>query len=155
MVPFEHPQKEAAFTAAKRVVDAFGGLRGYVGVDVILSGERVFVVDVNARLTTSYVGLRKVAGFNVGAALVDAVLERKMPQRAGTKGAACFTKVQTVTPASQVYEEAVKSKGVVSPPFPLEGDGEACGLVLGEGATPEVAAASLEEAKKHLCTLVC
>ena len=36
---------------------------------------RAFVVDVNPRLTTSYVGLRRVANFNVAEAMVNAVLK--------------------------------------------------------------------------------
>ena len=57
---------------AEKVVGCFKGLRGYVGVDLVLAKEKVFVVDVNPRLTTSYVGLSRVANFNVAEALVNA-----------------------------------------------------------------------------------
>ena len=40
------------------MVESFSGLRGYVGVDVVLGQDKLYVVDVNPRLTTSYVGLR-------------------------------------------------------------------------------------------------
>ena len=63
VVPFEHPLKQKAFSAAKKAVECFSGLRGYVGVDVVLAEEKAFVVDVNPRLTTSYVGLSKTAKF--------------------------------------------------------------------------------------------
>jgi predicted ATP-grasp superfamily ATP-dependent carboligase len=150
MVPFEHQQKEAAYAVAKRVVEAIGGLRGYVGVDMILSGERIFVVDVNARLTTSFVGLRKVAGFNVAMALVEAVVSGELPQKVENKGVVCFMKVQTPKPTLQTFLDNAKSSAVVSPPFPIDSEGYA--MVLGDGETPQTASQSLEEAKKHLCT---
>ena len=49
------------------------GLRGYIGIDFVLTEGKPFVVDVNPRLTTSFVGLRGVAGFNVAEAIVNAV----------------------------------------------------------------------------------
>ena len=57
--PFDHPLKQKAFEAAEKLVASVAGLRGYVGVDLVL-GDEPFVVDVNPRLTTSYVGLARL-----------------------------------------------------------------------------------------------
>ena len=49
-------------------VRAFGGLRGYVGVDLLLpdaSPDRPLVVELNPRLTTSYIGYRQLARTNL------------------------------------------------------------------------------------------
>ena len=75
-VPFDHPLKHEAFRVAEKVVESFPGLRGYVGVDLVLAEDKPFVVDVNPRLTTSYVGLSRVAGFNVAEAMINAVLRK-------------------------------------------------------------------------------
>jgi hypothetical protein len=40
-------------------------LTGYVGVDVILGVESDQVIEINPRLTTSYVGLRALAADNL------------------------------------------------------------------------------------------
>jgi predicted ATP-grasp superfamily ATP-dependent carboligase len=56
-VPLEHPMKARALSLAEHLVESCPGLRGYVGVDVILADDNVYIVDVNPRLTTSYVGL--------------------------------------------------------------------------------------------------
>ncbi|HSV49855.1 MAG TPA: ATP-grasp domain-containing protein, partial [Candidatus Acidoferrales bacterium] len=69
-VPLEHLQKQKAFALAERLVEAFSGLQGYVGVDVILGEDKPYIVDVNPRLTTSYVGLHAVSDFNVAEAIV-------------------------------------------------------------------------------------
>ena len=54
-----------ATSLAQRAVAAVPGLFGYVGVDLVLGNEADFVIEINPRLTTSYVGLRRLARFNV------------------------------------------------------------------------------------------
>lgn len=43
---------------------ALPGLRGYVGLDVILTDHGPVLVEINPRLTTAYAGLREVLGVN-------------------------------------------------------------------------------------------
>jgi predicted ATP-grasp superfamily ATP-dependent carboligase len=61
---------------AQRAVDCVPGLLGYVGVDLVLGdaadGSRDFAIEINPRLTTSYVGLRELADFNPGEELLAA-----------------------------------------------------------------------------------
>ncbi len=48
---------------------------GYLGVDLILGdhddGSRDFVIEINPRLTTSYVGLRAASRSNLAQAMLD------------------------------------------------------------------------------------
>ncbi len=64
-----------ARTLAERAVAALPGLLGYVGVDLILgidaTGANDVVIEINPRLTTSYVGLRRLAESNLAQTLVD------------------------------------------------------------------------------------
>lgn len=59
---------------ACRAVETVPGLIGYVGVDLVLGdaldGSRDFAIEINPRLTTSYIGLRAVADFNVAESLI-------------------------------------------------------------------------------------
>jgi predicted ATP-grasp superfamily ATP-dependent carboligase len=61
-----------------RAVRAVPNLRGYVGVDLILGaaadGSEDRVIEINPRLTTSYVGLRALARDNLAAALLRVAL---------------------------------------------------------------------------------
>jgi predicted ATP-grasp superfamily ATP-dependent carboligase len=41
------------------------GLRGYVGVDVMLSDAGAVVIEINPRLTTAYLGIRQAVRENV------------------------------------------------------------------------------------------
>jgi len=152
-VPFCHTIKQEAFALAEKVVESFSGLRGYVGVDLVLAGQKAFVVDVNPRLTTSYVGLRKVASFNVAEVLVDAVLKGKLPIKSENHGVACFLKIETHKPTIDVFHKLAKLTTIVSPPFPLEGNAQSCALIIGNGDTWNDAKLSLEEAKKHMLNI--
>jgi tyramine---L-glutamate ligase len=65
--PFDHelaPQAAATAVAACRAVR---GLRGFVGVDVVLTESDVVVIEINPRLTTAYLGFRAAVDANVAA----------------------------------------------------------------------------------------
>jgi tyramine---L-glutamate ligase len=150
IVPFEHWLKHDAFKAAEKVTEAFLDLKGYVGVDFVLTEHKAFVVDVNPRLTTSYVGLREVARFNVAEALVSAVLKGALPAIIENEGFACFSKVETSKPTMEAFQKVSRLSNVVSPPFPLNEKEKSIALLLGEGNTLNDAKLHLEEAKKRL-----
>ncbi|MDZ7754227.1 MAG: ATP-grasp domain-containing protein [Gammaproteobacteria bacterium] len=50
---------------ARGVVAAMPGLWGYVGVDLMITDEGPMILEVNPRLTTSYVGLSRSLEANV------------------------------------------------------------------------------------------
>ncbi len=55
---------QAFESVANQIAAAFPSLAGYVGIDVIVHEGKVFVVEINPRLTTSYGGLRNAIGQN-------------------------------------------------------------------------------------------
>ncbi len=61
---------EALFPLAQRLCRAMPGLWGYVGVDLMLTEAGPVVLEVNPRLTTSYVGLSRSVGRNVAALML-------------------------------------------------------------------------------------
>jgi predicted ATP-grasp superfamily ATP-dependent carboligase len=72
-VPLPPGLSERAERVARRAIDAVPGLAGYVGVDVVLGDGGDFVIEINPRLTTSYVGLRALAADNLTAVLLRLV----------------------------------------------------------------------------------
>jgi predicted ATP-grasp superfamily ATP-dependent carboligase len=50
---------------ASQIAQAFPDLFGYVGVDLIENKAACFVLEINPRLTTSFVGIEKALGLNV------------------------------------------------------------------------------------------
>lgn len=62
VTPLRHPDASRALRTAADAVRACGGLRGLVGVDLVLGPDGPVVLEVNPRLTTSYLGLRRHLG---------------------------------------------------------------------------------------------
>jgi predicted ATP-grasp superfamily ATP-dependent carboligase len=88
--PFDHPLAAAAAEAATRTCEAIPGLRGYVGVDLILADSGPVVLEVNPRLTTAYVGVRAVLDENV-AALALAACHGTLPAASAPRRRARFS----------------------------------------------------------------
>jgi predicted ATP-grasp superfamily ATP-dependent carboligase len=68
---------------ARQAIEYVPGLFGYVGVDLILGerndGSDDYAIEINPRLTTSYVGVRALADFNLAATVVALALEKPVP----------------------------------------------------------------------------
>jgi predicted ATP-grasp superfamily ATP-dependent carboligase len=88
--PLDHPLKFEALSVAKNAVESIKGLCGYVGVDLIL-GDEVHLVEVNSRITTPYIALRKLVNFNLGHAILDAA-QGTLPHAIRLDGEAYFSK---------------------------------------------------------------
>jgi tyramine---L-glutamate ligase len=66
---YEHKQQFEF--VADQVAKALPDLAGYVGIDVIVDGDEIIVVEINPRLTTSYVGLLESIGFNPAELIIN------------------------------------------------------------------------------------
>jgi predicted ATP-grasp superfamily ATP-dependent carboligase len=150
-VPFDHKLEGKALKAAKKAVEAASGLKGYVGVDMILTDEEPVIVEINPRLTVSYIGLRRAINFNPAEAIIDAVIERKLPSNIQNRGYAFFSKVQ-VPALPQIVYETYKLKDVVSPPFPIEED-TAYTLISASSISLKGAQSAFYRTKKRLLKL--
>lgn len=91
-VPFEHPQGELALELAADAVNLIPGLRGYVGVDLVLTDEGAYLIEVNPRLTSSYVGLRPVISLNLAQSIWNASFHDRLPDEVIVSGSARFGK---------------------------------------------------------------
>ncbi len=91
-VPLAHPLKARAFAVARAAVGLVPGLRGYVGVDLVLTQEEAWLLEINPRLTTSYIGLRQVAPFNLAQAIWDAACRGLLPEPVALRGQVRFSK---------------------------------------------------------------
>jgi tyramine---L-glutamate ligase len=89
-VPLDHPLEDEAKMVAKKAVESINGLKGYVGVDLIL-GEEVHLVEVNSRITTPYIVLRNMLNFNLGEAILESV-RGHLPQEFVLDGRTTFRK---------------------------------------------------------------
>ena len=78
-VPYQHPLSDRAIELASSAVGLIPGLKGYVGVDLVLAEDHVELIEINPRVTTSYIGLRQVATRNVAQAIWNACMNGVLP----------------------------------------------------------------------------
>jgi predicted ATP-grasp superfamily ATP-dependent carboligase len=82
-LPLDPLLAERASRLARRAIVCLPGSLGFVGVDLILGsardGSRDYVIEINPRLTTSYLGLRAVARQNLAGALLNVAAGRDVP----------------------------------------------------------------------------
>jgi hypothetical protein len=93
-VPLLHPLAARALTVAQSAVRLIPGLRGYVGVDLILTQDEALLIEINPRLTTSYIGVRRVIDFNLAQAIWDARFRDTLPPQVRLAGQVSFTRDQ-------------------------------------------------------------
>ena len=55
------------------IMKSFPGLRGYVGIDIIIHKGKIFVVEINPRVTTSFIGIYETIGVNI----IDLIINSK------------------------------------------------------------------------------
>ena len=79
-VPLGLPWAERAEELARRAINGIPGLFGYVGVDMVLGDDgRDWAIEINPRLTTSYVGLRALSEVNLAGVMLDLAEGRDPP----------------------------------------------------------------------------
>jgi len=69
--PVDHPRKQEMYDVASKVIATLG-CTGYVGIDMIVTPDRIVVVDVNPRPTTSIVGIAACMEEEIAQVILDA-----------------------------------------------------------------------------------
>jgi len=86
-VNINHPRRDECLDTARRAVEVVG-LRGACGVDIVLA-DVPYVVDVNPRMTTSFVGVSSLLPVEL-AELILRAHEDELPARVELSGSARF-----------------------------------------------------------------
>ena len=150
VIPFEHPLRQKVFDLAKEFANFVPGLRGYISMDFVLTDETAVAIEVNPRLTTSYIGLRRILNFNPAQAIIDAVLKNELPTEVESCGFTYFSKVKTPIPSIRALQETYMMERIVSPPFPVSERNMTSALILSHGDTLQEATVRFREAKRYI-----
>ena len=87
VVNIQHPRKDECIEAA-RLASVALGLRGPCGVDIVLS-DKPYVVDVNPRVTTSFVGIDPLISMELSE-LILLAFDDELPGKIKLEGSARF-----------------------------------------------------------------
>ncbi len=154
--PLKYKISKQVKKAAVKLVENMSGVRGYIGVDFVIDeADQPFILEVNPRLTTSYIAIRRVADINLMDALRKAVVEGSLPENISLKGYAFFSKVRikvtgmlTITRMQQLAQIS----GVITPPFPT-GLEYSEAVIVAEGNTLKEAQNAFQYMRKNLESL--
>jgi predicted ATP-grasp superfamily ATP-dependent carboligase len=91
-IPFHHKAEDQAVELACSAAKLISGLRGYVGVDLVLTNDSPQLIEINPRLTTSYIGLRQVAQQNLAQLIWDACINGVFPDSLPLSGSVTIKK---------------------------------------------------------------
>ena len=69
--PITHPRQDEIISIAKKTAITLG-CQGYIGIDLVVTADRIVVVDVNPRLTGSIIGIAHSIAENVATLILDA-----------------------------------------------------------------------------------
>ena len=77
-IPYKSKYQDEAFEIATKAVEAIEGIKGFVGVDLLINADEkdvysVYLLEINSRFTTPYVGLRKICNFNIGKSIIELI----------------------------------------------------------------------------------
>jgi predicted ATP-grasp superfamily ATP-dependent carboligase len=90
-LPLPSPLAERATKLALQAVAGIDGLQGYVGVDLVLGDDGVdYAIEINPRLTTSYIGLRQLCEDNLAELMLRIVQGQETKTPAWKAGAVWF-----------------------------------------------------------------
>jgi predicted ATP-grasp superfamily ATP-dependent carboligase len=92
VVPYSHPAAQHALELARAAARLLPGLRGYFGVDLVLGQGGGTLIEINPRITTSYVGLRRVLQANLAELIWNACILDHLPGQVALAGQVVFSK---------------------------------------------------------------
>ena len=89
LIPISPALQVRAEMLALRALEQIPGLLGYVGVDLLLGeaadGTEDSAIEINPRLTTSYVGVRASQEVNLAEMMLDLASRRREPTESGSE----------------------------------------------------------------------
>ena len=98
--PWRTAGATAAIELARRAIESVDPdgrcARGYLGVDLVLGPSGPVVIEVNPRLTSSYLGLRRVSRINPAGLILAAATGEALPPRVTMTGVCGFLADGTV-----------------------------------------------------------
>lgn len=77
VTPIEHPYKKELYSLSKKIIKNIPGLKGFVGIDYIICEDKIYFVEVNARITTPFIVLKEKCNENLTEKIINMIVNKK------------------------------------------------------------------------------
>ena len=148
-VPYKTPLKKKCFEISEKIIQSIPGLKGYVGIDLILTDNDVVTLEINPRLTTSYIGVRNVVKLNLAQKIIDCYFNKILPSEIPTYGYSYFSKIYMKSPCNNSYRKRRIPKEIIFAPLQLMEARNNCAFVSVKGKTKKETLKKFCEVKKE------
>ncbi|KXB04955.1 hypothetical protein AKJ48_00835 [candidate division MSBL1 archaeon SCGC-AAA261O19] len=121
-IPFENEQMEAQIEFSRKAAEALD-LDGYCGVDFVI-GDVPYFMELNPRITTSFVGLAPILQANLGELLINTLIEDNSPLKPRLRGCSIIKIPRVLRNVKLDVDKLKKLKQIpeiISPPFAPNG----------------------------------
>ncbi len=134
ITPLNHPDRYKAINLAKKALKHFKGLRGFIGVDIVISPHGPVIIEINPRLTVSYIGSKRISRTNLAELIVRSSSGKSIPKSIETQNVSGYSKITDKT-----YETIKKHVEVICPKIRIDGKDTTCRFVAfnGKGESKE------------------
>jgi predicted ATP-grasp superfamily ATP-dependent carboligase len=151
-VPYNMPKyKDEIIETSVKLVEQMN-LNGFIGVDLVVGEEGVFVIEVNPRVTVPFIAINELSNKNIANELIHVVEKGKTTGEIKLNGFATFSKITVPSTFSKIarFERAAIIDGVLSPPFPVGNNSHSYALLMGLGSTIEMARKNFRNIKNEV-----
>ncbi|HUT80612.1 MAG TPA: ATP-grasp domain-containing protein [Candidatus Bathyarchaeia archaeon] len=151
-VPYDIPENHDEIITISTELVQHMDLKGFVGVDLVISDEGVFVIEVNPRVTIPFIAINNLASENLARELVSIIEKGKSEKPIKLNGYATFSKIMIPYEINKIakYEKVTAFDGVLSPPFPIGNIKHTYALLMGMGSTNELARKDFQRVKNEV-----
>ncbi|MHC1592246.1 MAG: ATP-grasp domain-containing protein [Candidatus Helarchaeales archaeon] len=134
-LPFEHERKDEIMNVAINIIKKIPGLENYVGIDFVVNENGIYFMEINPRLTTSFIGICTAAPFNVARLIMEPKISSLKKIHFTYRGIAFYSKIKLKIPSWEICHLYLTSPGipeVIAPPFVMKGekDSEAVAVIV-------------------------
>lgn len=82
-------------TFSNKLIKALPDLRGYIGVDILINENEIMLVEINPRLTTSYVGIKDALGLNPAELMLHCFMHNQLPKLKAVENRTIIIDIET------------------------------------------------------------
>lgn len=72
--PIQHPLECEIIKVSEKITKQLKGLNGFFGIDYIICDDKIYLVEINSRITTPYIVLSDIADKNLIECVIDSVV---------------------------------------------------------------------------------